>query len=332
MKKKIVPIVIAIALAAAVATFWRQHETTSPDDANGIAYGNVDIREVSLSFRVGGRVAEMLVEEGDAVQADQALARLDDQPYRIALAAAHAQLQQAQAKLSQLQAGFRPEEIDQAEATVAERVATLDQAGRMRDRQRQLHEAKVGTDEALDAAESAYETAEARLSVARSNLALMRAGYRSEEIDQAKAAVAQAKANVEQAELQIADTSLTAPSPGVVLTRAVEPGAMVGAGQAVLSLSLQDKVWARAYVSENQLPAIHPGLEVAVHIDGVDTPYSGHVGFISPKAEFTPKNVETTELRSSLVYRFRVVIDKPDNALRQGMPVSVTWNAREKDK
>ena len=115
------------------------------------------------------------------------------------------------------------------------------------------------------------------------------------------------------------------PQDGIVLTRAREAGAIVQAGQTVYTLSLVDPVWLRVYVGEPQLGRIKPGMAVRVRVDAVpDKEFSGRVGFISPAAEFTPKSVETMEVRTSLVYRLRVQVDDPDNVMRQGMPVTVT--------
>jgi len=126
------------------------------------------------------------------------------------------------------------------------------------------------------------------------------------------------------AKIQLADTELHAPSNGVILTRAQEVGAIVQAGATVLTLSLQTPVWVRAYVDEPHLGDVHPGAKVEVFTDSKpDQPYHGQVGYISPRSEFTPKSVETEELRTSLVYRLRVVVSDPDASLRQGMPVTV---------
>ncbi|MDD4073641.1 MAG: efflux RND transporter periplasmic adaptor subunit, partial [Desulfobacterales bacterium] len=131
-------------------------------------------------------------------------------------------------------------------------------------------------------------------------------------------------ATIQRAQRQLADTRLTAPAGGILLTRAKEPGSIVAAGQTVAVVSLTDPVWVRAYVAEPDLGHIWPGMPAEIITDTrPDTPYQGHVGFISPEAEFTPKNVETPRLRTDLVYRFRVVADNPDQGLRQGMPVTV---------
>jgi HlyD family secretion protein len=136
--------------------------------------------------------------------------------------------------------------------------------------------------------------------------------------------VTRAEAALASAELRVQDTVLKAPADGVVLTRAQEPGAVLQAGATVLTLSLVRPVWVRAYVNEPDLGHIHPGMKVEVYTDSRPSqPYQGQIGYTSPRAEFTPKNVETTELRTSLIYRVRVIVENPDEGLRQGMPVTV---------
>ena len=149
-------------------------------------------------------------------------------------------------------------------------------------------------------------------------------GTRSEDVAGARAALDVASARLAATQTALADTRLAAPADGVVLSRVREPGAIVGPSDIVYVLSLTRPVWVRAYVGEPQLGRIHPGMEVTVVTDSAPgKPYKGRIGFISPVAEFTPKSVETPDLRSDLVYRLRVIIDQPDDGLRQGMPVTV---------
>jgi HlyD family secretion protein len=155
-------------------------------------------------------------------------------------------------------------------------------------------------------------------------LALLEAGFRSEDIAQAKAELAKAEAALSSAQIRLEDTVLKAPSDGVVITRAQEPGAILQPGTTVLTISLEKPVWVRAYIPEPELGRITPGMKVDVYTDSrPNQPYAGQIGYISPRAEFTPKSVETAELRTSLVYRLRVVVENPDAGLRQGMPVTV---------
>lgn len=321
MKKPLILLPLAL-LGAGAYWFWHSRQPSETGELT--AYGNVDVRNVNLAFRVSGRLEEVLVEEGDAVAPGQALARLDREPLEIALEAARAQQARAEANLAKLRAGFRPEEFEQARAALAQAEAAADRATREQARQRELEGTGASTPQALDAAEAAAAEATARVRQARAQLALLEAGYRSEDIAQAEAELAGARARVADAERQVADTELVAPSPGVVQTRIVEPGSIIGAGQNVLHLALTEKTWARAYLPEPQLGRIHPGQAALVYTDSrPETPYHGQVGFISPTAEFTPRNIETTELRSALIFRFHVVIDDPDEGLRQGMPVTV---------
>jgi HlyD family secretion protein len=171
----------------------------------------------------------------------------------------------------------------------------------------------------------------AELGYQRNNNLIAYGGTSKEEYDNATSTRDQAQANLDLSKAQMAsaqtdlnDTRILCPSDGVVITRAQEPGAIVQAGSAVLTISLDRPIWVRAYISEADLGRVHPGKEVEVFTDTQpDHPYHGKIGYVSPEAEFTPKSVETTQLRSALVYRLRVVIDDADDRLRQGMPVTV---------
>jgi len=175
-------------------------------------------------------------------------------------------------------------------------------------------------EDALDQRDNAV----AELRVAQASLALLETGFRVEEIAQVRAEAAAGEASLARARLQVEDCVLIAPSDGVVLTRAVEPGTILNPGNTVYSVTITDPVWIRAYAGEPDLGYLRPGQRVKVYTDTFpDKPYTGQVGFISATAEFTPKTVETRELRTSLVYRFRVMVDDPDGGLRQGMPVTV---------
>jgi len=322
MKKRLPILIIIIALAAG-GGWWLRTQHRSEGLGGLRLYGNVDIREVNLGFRVGGRVSRVLRDEGDAVKAGEVLAQLDDEPYRRDLDEARSQVASQRARVQLLEAGNRPQEIAQARALVRERQVTADNAERLFKRQQELLGTKAVSVQERDDAEAKYREADARLKSGQEQLSLLEAGFRPEEIAQAKAAQTRAEAAVASAQLRLDDTVLKSPSDGVVLTRAQEAGAILQAGATVLTVSLPRPVWVRAYVHEPELGRIHPGMKVQVFTDSRPTkPYAGQVGYISPRAEFTPKNVETTELRTSLVYRLRIVVDDPDDGLRQGMPVT----------
>lgn len=317
-------LLIALALAALLLAAWFVWKAgTRGAHAPLVFHGNVDIREVNLAFRVAGRVQTVLKDEGDPVQPGEPLARLDDEPYRHALAQAEAQAAAAAARLDELKNGSRPEEIAQARATLAAADATLANARLLLDRQRELLASRTISQQAFDDADAAFREASARREASAASLDLLLAGARAEQILQAEASLRAAQATLATVRTQLADTTLTAPEAGIVLTRAIEPGAIVQAGATALSVSLLSPVWARAYAPEPHLGQIQPGRPVLVYTDSRDEPYHGRIGDVSPRAEFTPKTVETSTLRTSLVYRFRVIVSDADPGLRQGMPITV---------
>ncbi len=287
-------------------------------------YGNVDIRQVQLGFRVSGRIARMELEEGDRVAAGTLLASLDTQPYQEAVAAAQAQVARETANLAKLRAGPRAAEIAQARAAVAERDADLANVTQAFERARQLRPGGTISQASFDQAQAGKDMATARLASAREALRLLEEGTRAEDIAVGCAALEAAQANLAAAQTSLQDANLLAPDDGVILSRVREPGAIVGPSDTVYVLSLDRSAWVRAYVPESSLGRIHPGLAVEIVTDSAPShPYRGQVGFVSPVAEFTPKTVETPELRTDLVYRLRITINQPDGGLRQGMPVTV---------
>ena len=167
------------------------------------------------------------------------------------------------------------------------------------------------------------DRARAQLAEARSALSLLEAGSRREDVAAARAQLRAAEANRASAATDLSDTQLTAATAGTVVTRAREPGAIVQPGETVLTLSIDRPMRVRAYVAESDLSRIGPGMEVLVTADGNPKTYHGTIGHIAPKAEFTPKTVQTEDLRTDLVYRVRIIVDDPDDALRQGQPVTV---------
>ncbi len=323
--KKILPVFLLLGIVG--VAFWMYWPQQSPDD-DLVLYGNVDIRDVRLGFRVGGRLDNMYFEEGQAIRKGDLLATLDTKPYEDGVALAAARVAEAKARVAALRTGSRPQEIQQAEAGVAEASAARKNAQQDYRRQKELVTSGVSSQRLLDAAKAQLDQTQARLEASREALALAVEGARSEDVDAGEAALAAAQAQLEQAKTQVDDGKLIAPSNGVILTRVLEPGSIVGAGATVYSLSLTDKVYVRAYVAEPDLGRIAPGTEVNVTTDSSDDSYVGHIGFISPRAEFTPKTVETQELRTDLVYRVRIVMANTDEGLRQGMPVTIRPDLR----
>lgn len=318
-------LLVLCALAAAVGghalgLFPTHSETT---DQPLTLYGSVDLREVALAFRQGGRLAEVTVEEGQRVAAGDPVATLDREPFVEAMATAEARVELARVRLERLERGSRPQEIEQARASVTEAEARVESARRELDRKRGLVVSGASSQREVESAEEHFATAEARLAAAREALDLVTEGFRTEDIDAGRAELRLAEAELEQVRTALDDTRLLAPSPGIVMTRVREPGALVGAGSTIASLTLHEPVVVRAYVDGPHLGKVPPGTAVTVTSDSSPKAYRGHVGFVSPQAEFTPKSVETPELRTDLVYRLRILVDDADASLLQGMPVTV---------
>ena len=321
--RKLIAIALALVAAAAVSVWW----WTRGQPASGplVLQGNVEVRQVNLGFKVAGRIKTLLVDEGATVTEGQKLATLDKVYFEDSLRQTRAQRDQSAASLAKMEAGNRPEEIAQAEALVAEREAALLNARLALSRAETLLKSATGTRKTYDDALAAHRQTEAQLNSARQALRLMQIGFRNEDIAVTRAQLAEKDAAVQVAERQLADADLVAPSAGVVLSRVREAGAIVNAGETVFVLSLTSPVWVRSYVSELDLGRIRPGMEVDLHSDAPGaTPIKGRIGFIATTAEFTPKTVETRELRTALVYRLRVVADDPNDVLRQGMPMTIT--------
>ncbi|APO78904.1 RND family efflux transporter protein (plasmid) [Rhizobium etli 8C-3] len=324
---KLVPAAILLASAAA-AGWWFDAPSRlgwGPQDPGEFTlYGNVDIRQVSLAFRVSGRLEEARVDEGDTVKRGAILARLDNEPYDYAVRSAQANVAALRATLDKLKAGPRPAEIAQASASYNESLADLKNANLAYDRARQLRPQGTVSQAGLDQATAARAMAAARAESANQALVLLREGSRAEDIAAAAAQLKAAEATLATAQTSLDDTELRAPNDGIILSRIKEPGAIVSSADAVYVLSLTEPVWVRSYVAEAELGRIYPGMKVKVTSDTKpDQAYEGRIGFISPVAEFTPKSVETPELRTDLVYRLRVVIERPGLDLRQGMPVTL---------
>lgn len=325
MKKPLLGMLLVVMISAVGYLWWDSEHSANGHDRK--LYGNVDIREVSLAFRVGGRLAEMLLEEGDQVKKGQEIAVLDDRPQRENHTVALAQVSEAQARLALLEAGSRPQEVERARAAVREAQAALDNAVRELERQKELVAKGLGSQRLLDVAHSDHDQWQARLASVKQALALALEGFRPEDIQAARAGLQIAEANLARAQTALDDTRLLAPNDGTVFTRVREPGSMVGAGMPVYTLSLDSTVYVRAYINEMSLGKIVPGARVWVHTDSSDKRYEGQVGFVSPRAEFTPKSVETPKLRTDLVYRLRIVVADADDGLRQGMPVTLEFDS-----
>lgn len=315
-------LVLILLVAGAGAGWWFFGKAGQPA-GNLILFGNVDIREVELAFRQPGRLESMVFEEGARVRQGDPLAELDARPYRDGLAAAEAAQELAVAQLEKLRNGNRPQEIQRAAAEVDLFTALEKRLTAEVKRQTELATSQFASQQELDKVLSNHAEAVAGLIMAQQSHSLMREGARREDIRAAEASLASAEAALAQARTALDDTRLLAPADGIVLARILEPGSMVTAQTPVYTLALPDPVYIRAFAAEPQLGQVAPGTPVRVTTDSSAKVYAGVVGFVSPKAEFTPKAVETTSLRTDLVYRLRIIVPQGEEALRQGMPVTI---------
>ena len=328
--KKIL-LVIVLLLAAAGAAYYFTGQQTEQDDSTLTLYGNVDIREVQLSVNASEHIAEILVEEGDRVTKGQLLARVHTELLEAQLEEARAMLQAQQQTVARLKAGSRKEEIARARAQYAAAKHEAKMARDSANRLQKLLPKKQASEDDVESARARADAAKAKAEAALQSLKLVIAGPRAEDIAIAEAQLKAREAQVKLAEQRLLDASLFAPADGVIRNRILDPGDMVSPQTPILTLALVDPVWVRAYVPETALGKIATGFTADIFTDSFpDKRYQGWIGYISPTAEFTPKNVQTPELRTRLVYSIRVYACNPQNELRLGMPVTVSIPLQQK--
>jgi len=319
MRRILLIIIVALAVAGLVyylLTRNREEEATFIKVS-----GNIEATEVDVGFKVSGRIVSRFFEEGDWVKKGKVLAKLDDEDLRNRLEVARATLMSAQARLSKLLAGSRPEEIKQAEASLHQAQSDLGNKQIQYQRMKSLYERGVVAKEAFDNAETSYKMAQAAVQVATENYQLVKEGPRKEDIEDARAQVDQARASVKLDETQLSYTTLYAPISGVVLVKSGEIGEVVNPGTPILTMADVENVWLKAYIPETDLSRVKWGQEVIVTTDlRPQKKYMGRISFISSQAEFTPKQIQTEKERVTLVYRIKVDISNKDHELKPGMP------------
>ena len=321
---RIVILLLLICGLAVVAWFWR-HRGPQPAEQQLLLFGNVDIRQVQLAFNGNERIAELLVEEGDRVKTGQLLGRLDTQRLEPKAASREAQVRAQQEVVARLEAGNRPEEVRKAKADLAATKADLVNAELTYKRVKRLTAEGVDPPQRQDDAQAALDVAKAQELAASEAYDLMVLGPRKEDIAAAKATLQAYEADLALARRELADAQLYAPTNGVIRNRLLEPGDMASPQKPVFTLALDNPVWVRAYVPETDLGKIRSGMRAEVATDSFPGKrYPAWIGFVSPIAEFTPKSVETTEVRTKLVYEVRVFVANPQGELRLGMPAVVT--------
>ena len=309
---------------------------TPPPPSDAVrASGHVEATETRLAPDAGGRILTLTVKEGDRVEAGQIILTLDRRDLELALQRVRAEVAQADAQLRLVQAGARDEDLRQAEAQIAiaradVSAAQVELAGAEQDLQRfeTLLKSSSGSRKQRDEAETRRNVArdrvaagESRIRSAEEALRRLRAGARREEIEAARARVAAVAAQIPTLEKNLADTTFASPVAGIVTEKLVEVGEVIAPRTPVLVVVDLARAWADVFVPEPAVPQIKIGQSATVYTDAGGPGLAGTVTYISPKAEFTPRNVQTTEERSKLVYRIRVSVDNKDGVLKQGMPV-----------
>lgn len=329
-RRTLIVVLLLVAIGGGGLTWWFTRRPPSSDEL--VIYGNIDIRQVQLAFNNSERIAKVLVQEGDHVRKGEVLARLDTRRLEPQVAQAKAQAAAQHQVYLRLHAGSRPEEIAQARANVESAKADVANTRKQYDRLKHLSSVRLKdqtevcavSQEEVDNAKLALDVAAAKLTVNQKSLELALAGPRVEEIAEAEARFRGNEAQHAFLQQQLIDAELLAPTDAVVRARLMEPGELASPLKAVFSLAIVNPKWVRAYVAETDLGKLRPGMVASVMVDSFpEKRYEGWVGFISPVAEFTPKSVQTDELRTSLVYEVRVFVKDPQDELRLGMPATV---------
>jgi HlyD family secretion protein len=324
---RIAAVLLAVCMAAACRT--------PPPSDRVRASGHVEATEVQVSAEVGGRLLELRVAEGDRVAAGDVIARLDTRDTELALQRVKAERQAADAQLRLLRAGSRREDVRQAgaqfqaaNAEIEAAQADLTAAEADLARFEALLASNAGSRKQRDDALARRDVARGRLQAARERaragqetVARLEAGARREEIEGAAARLATVDAQIATLEKAIGDATITAPAAGVVTEKLVDRGELIAPRMPLVVITDLDRAWADVFVDEPAVPRLRVGQPATLHTDAGGDAIPGRVTFISPKAEFTPRNVQTAEERSRLVYRVKVTVDNTKGVLKQGMPV-----------
>jgi len=286
-----------------------------------VAAGHVEATEVQVASKVAGTVTELDVAEGDRVAAGDRIARLDTVDIALALRAARAERDLADANLRLRLNGSRREDVAEARAQLERAQSDFATADKDLARFAALQAAGSGTERALDDARNRRETAAAALEAARQRLQRLERGFRPEEIDAARAQASAAAARVAQLAQQMADAAIVSPTAGTVTSRPVERGELLGPGAVVAVVTDIDHAWLTAWVAEPDLARIRLGQAAEIATDDGQS-RNGRVTYIAPQAEFTPKNVQTRDERVKLVFKVKVGLDNADGLFKPGMPAT----------
>lgn len=287
-------------------------------------YGNVDVRTVSLAFRVSGRLETLNFDEGEKLKKGDVIATIENSIFKENLNQINAQINLQEIQIQKLEKGYRIEEIEKSKAKLSEVKANLDRINKDFQRAQTLLKSNSISEQSYDNTKAQALDLQAQYDYAKSSLELLQNGYEKEDILSAKATLESLKAQKNILQINYDDTVLYSPVDGTIITKVYEAGSIVNSSQTIVEIAKSDEFWVRSYLSEKYLGIVKAGMKAVITTDGNKT-YEGVVSFISPLAEFTPKTVQTEDLRTDLVYRFRIIVNNVDDNLKQGMPVTITF-------
>ncbi len=287
-------------------------------------YGNVDVRTVSLAFRVSGRLETLNFDEGEKLKKGDVIATIENSIFKENLNQINAQINLQEIQIQKLEKGYRIEEIEKSKAKLSEVKANLDRINKDFQRAQTLLKSNSISEQSYDNTKAQALDLQAQYDYAKSSLELLQNGYEKEDILSAKATLESLKAQRNILQINYDDTVLYSPVDGTIITKVYEAGSIVNSSQTIVEIAKSDEFWVRSYLSEKYLGLVKAGMKAVITTDGNKT-YEGVVSFISPLAEFTPKTVQTEDLRTDLVYRFRIIVNNVDDNLKQGMPVTITF-------
>jgi HlyD family secretion protein len=315
---------VAVPLLAVAVTGCKDGD----DGSRIVASGHVEATRVRISSKVAGRLEALRVREGDVVAAGQELGRIDVVDLRLALQQAVAERDQAAAELRLHLAGSRREDVAEQEARVA--TAEIDLADAELDlvRMQSLLDHGSGTTKARDDARARRDMARSRLAASKEALTRLQAGSRAEEKDAARARLAAAEARVAQLAQQIQDAVILSPVSGVVTEKIAEAGELLQSGSPLNEVTNLADAWLNVYLPEAELGRIRIGQDAEVTTDSGQK-RAGRVSFVASQAEFTPKNVQTTDERVKLVYKIKIALDNADGVFKPGMPAEAQLAAMD---
>jgi len=318
--KRVIPLLIVLcAVGGAVYYFWL---SAKPQITNTLKLsGNIETHESLVGFQVQGRIADLPIEEGQWVEQGALLAKLDTRDYEQQVSIDEAALKLQRSQLDLGLAGTRRQELAAAEQVLLDAKADLAQKQLDFQRADTLYRQQVGPQQTRDQAETNLKRAQATVDRAQQQYDEAVEGTRREQIAIQRAGVAQAEQKLRLSRINLQYATLRAPKSGVVLVRQAELGEVVAPNTPVVTLGDLDNVWLRAYVSETDLGRIRWGQPAVIRTDTYPgKTYAGRISFISSKAEFTPKSVQTYQERVTLVYRIKIDVDNPHHELKPGMP------------